>query len=232
MSGNLVHELSDQYRIAPAARFSVVPLGFDLGPFAAADAHKGELRRELGVGQDVPLVGIVGRMVPVKDHATFIEAAAVLAGRRADVQFVFIGGGELEQAVREHLARVGLTKRAHLLGWRRELHRLYPDLDVFALSSVNEGTPVTLIEAMAAGVPVVATSVGGVADVLREGERGELVPARDPLALAAAIERSLSVVARQRANAIRAEVITEYGGERLCRDLERLYDELLQNDAG
>ncbi len=226
LSDGLVDELTGHYRVAPRERFSVVPLGFDLAPFAAAERHRGELRARLGVGEDVRLVGIVGRMVPVKDHATFIAAAAVLAAERHDVEFVFIGGGELEAEVRRDLEARGLIERAHLLGWSRDLQRIYADLDVLALSSVNEGTPVALIEAMASGVPVAATSVGGVPDVLQDGAFGELAPPRDAPALAGAIRRALSADARERAARIRAEVLARYGAERLCGDLSQLYDSL------
>jgi glycosyltransferase involved in cell wall biosynthesis len=222
----LVDELARRYAIADADRFSVVRLGFDLHPFARAAEHAGALRAQLGVGADVRLVGIVGRMVPVKDHATFIAAAAALAARRPDVHFVFVGGGELEERSRRDLEVRGLTARAHLLGWSKELQRIYADLDVVALSSRNEGTPVALIEAMAAGVPVVATNVGGVGDVLARGARGELVPPADPPALADAIERALLPAARARATEIRDEVIAEYGADRLCRDLAALYTAL------
>jgi len=90
---------------------------------------------------------------------------------------------------------------------------------------VNEGTPVALIEAMAAGIPVASTRVGGVADVLRDGARGELAPPGDPAALAAAIERALAQ--KERARRIQPDVLAEYGAERLCRDLADLYDRLL-----
>jgi glycosyltransferase involved in cell wall biosynthesis len=225
-SPRLVDELAGRYRIAPAERFSVVPLGFDLERFAHAEQHRGALRRRLGVGGDVKLVGIVGRMVPVKDHATFVAAAAVLAAQRDDVQFVIVGGGELQAEVEAQVARHGLGARTHLLGWMQGLEEVYADLDVVALSSVNEGTPVTLIEAMAAGVPVAATAVGGVPDVLADGARGELAPAGDAAALAAAMERALAPAARARAARIRGAVLAEYGAERLCADLARLYDEL------
>ncbi|MDB4964868.1 MAG: glycosyltransferase [Myxococcales bacterium] len=222
----LVDELTGRYRIAAADRFRVVPLGFDLAPFTRAADHRGHLRKQLGLGDGVRLVAIVGRMVPVKDHATFIAAAALLAARHDDLQFVFVGGGELEGEVRAQLETRGLTARAHLLGWTRHLDRIYADLDVVALSSVNEGTPVALIEAMAAGVPVAATRVGGVANVLHDGARGELAPPRDPAALAAAIERALAPEARARAARIRAEVTAEFGADRLRRDLAALYDDL------
>jgi glycosyltransferase involved in cell wall biosynthesis len=227
LSDGLVDELASEYRIAVRERFRVVPLGFDLAPFADAKSRRGGLRRELGMGEEIPLVAIVGRMVPVKDHLTFVAAAAELAARRPEVQFVFVGGGEQEEAVRAEVERRGLSSRCHLLGWRQNLEQIYADLDVVALSSLNEGTPVTLVEAMAAGVPVVSTAVGGVPDVLRQGARGELVPTRDPVALAAAIERSLTPAASARASRIRAEVIAEFGETRLCDNLARLYQELL-----
>jgi glycosyltransferase involved in cell wall biosynthesis len=224
-SPRLVDELVDRFAVAARDDFSVVPLGFDLA--AAPARRRGELRSQLGIGDEVRLVAIVGRMVPVKDHATFVAAAAALAARRADVHFLFVGGGELEADVRAAVARSGLSARAHFVGWLRDVAAVYADADVVALSSTNEGTPVALIEAMAAGVPVAATEVGGVRDVLGDGARGELAPPRDPMALADAIERALSATARQRAAAVAAEVIGLHGAERLCRDLDRLYDELL-----
>ncbi len=225
LSLGLVAELAERYQIAPRSRFSVVPLGLPLAPFVAARGKKGAIRNAGQIADGVRLVGIIGRMVPVKDHATFVAAACLLAARRSDVEFVFIGGGELEQEVRRLAAPLG--RRAHFLGWQRELAPLYADLDVVALSSVNEGTPVTLIEAMAAGVPVAATEVGGVADLLDGGRRGELAPAGDPSALAAAIERALTPASALRARIQADEVAELYGQERLCRDLEALYTELL-----
>jgi glycosyltransferase involved in cell wall biosynthesis len=224
-SALLVDELAGRYHVAAASKFAVVPLGFDLAPFAGAERHRGQLRRRLGVHNSAELVAIVGRMVPVKDHATFVAAAALLAARRPRVRFVFVGGGELEAEVRAAVTAAGLDERAHFLGWTQHLEQVYADVDAVALSSVNEGTPVTLIEAMAAGIPVAATAVGGVPDLL--AGRGELAAPRDPVALADAIERALTPAARTRAARIRADVLTAFGQERLCRDLAGLYDALL-----
>jgi glycosyltransferase involved in cell wall biosynthesis len=228
LSAGLVTELSDDLKVAPRERFQIVPLGFDLAPFAACvrTAGGGVLRKRIGVGPDDKLLAIIGRMVPVKGHDTFVAAAAELARKRTDVHFVFIGGGELEDRVREDVANRGLVSRAHFLGWQRDLVPLYADLDAVVLSSINEGTPVALIEAMACGVPVVSTTVGGVPDLLAQGRRGELVPPGDPQALAAGMDRALTPEARARASAIRAEVLQEFGGARLCRDLEHLYLDL------
>jgi glycosyltransferase involved in cell wall biosynthesis len=226
-SQKLVDELSATYRIAGAEKFDVVPLGFDLAPFATCEQHRGQLRQRLGLDGDVKLIAIVGRMVPVKDHATFVAAAALLARRRDDVHFVFVGGGELEDEVRADLARRGIAARAHLLGWSRQLERIYADIDVVALSSVNEGTPVALIEAMASGVPVAATAVGGVPDILDGGARGELARPRDPAALADAIERALAPTARDRARRVRSAVLSQFGAARLCAELATIYEGLL-----
>ena len=227
LSPGLVSELSHDYHLAPPEHFQVMPCGFDLTRLARAQEFQGELRRELGCDDKVRLVGIVGRMTPIKDHATFIAAAALIAKQRPEVEFVFVGGGELEEVIRADLAKRGLTQRAHLLGWRRDLEHIYADLDVLALSSINEGTPVALIEAMAAAVPVASTDVGGVAEVLLQGKRGELAPAGDPLALAQAIERALEPAARARALAIRNDILTEFDNDQRCRNLEALYHKLL-----
>jgi glycosyltransferase involved in cell wall biosynthesis len=225
-SARLADDLASTYKVAPRGRFQVIPLGFDLSPFEQCEIHRGKLRAELGVGPDVKLVAIIGRMVPVKDHATFVAAAEIIAARRPDVHFVFVGRGALEAEIRSDVRRRGLEPRSHFLGWRDDLPVIYADLDVAALSSINEGTPVSIIEAIASGLPVVATEVGGVPDVLRNGARGSLVPPRDPRAMAAAIERAFSPEARSRAKAMRGHM-DEYGADRLCRDLSDLYTDLL-----
>lgn len=227
-SERLADDLANLHRVSTRDRFQVIPLGFDLEPFERCELYRGRLRKELGVAADAKLVGIIGRMVPVKDHATFVAAAQILAERRNDVEFVFVGGGELEPKIRADVAKRGINGRAHFLGWRSDLPAIYADLDVAALSSVNEGTPVSLIEAIASGVPVVATNVGGVPDVLRNGARGVLVPAKDPRALAAGIDQGLSTQARTRAARIRSEM-NEYEAKRLCGDLGELYVDLLRS---
>jgi glycosyltransferase involved in cell wall biosynthesis len=226
-SNRLADELATVFRVHRRDRFGVVPLGFDLERFGRCEEFRGRLRMELGLPASTHIVGIVGRMVPVKAHATFIAAAGLLAKRRDDVHFVFVGGGELEHEIRADVTARGIASRCHFLGWRRDLPVIYADFSAAVLSSLNEGTPVSLIEAMASGVPVVSTDVGGVADVLRNGDRGFLVPPLDPAALAAAIEQALLPEARTRAQTIRALVAEEYGAARLCRDLGDLYLELV-----
>jgi glycosyltransferase involved in cell wall biosynthesis len=170
----------------------------------------------------------VGRLVPVKDHDLFLHAAARLRARPGfrDARFVVVGGGERDAELRRRAVELGLGDCTTFLGWRRDLERIYPDLDCVTLTSRNEGTPVSLIEALVAGRPVVATAVGGVGDVLRGGARGELVASRDPEAFAAGIEGTLR--GRDgRAASERRSVAAEFGIARLRRDIEGLYEELL-----
>ncbi len=127
---------------------------------------RGALRRELGLAPDVPLVGIVGRLSPIKNHYLFLEVAARIAAVRPDVRFLVVGDGELGSAIRARAHRLKLSNRVIFAGWRSDLAQVYGDLDVLVSCSDNEGMPISLIEAMAAGCPVLATNVGGVPDLI------------------------------------------------------------------
>jgi glycosyltransferase involved in cell wall biosynthesis len=217
-----------RYAVAPAARIHVVPLGLDLAPLAGA-LPKGALRGAAGVAAEAPLVGIVGRLVPIKDVGTFLSAAARVGAVRSDVRFAIVGDGE-ERAALEGLAReLGLAEVVHFHGWQRQMGDVYGDLDVVVNCSLNEGTPVALIEALAASRPVVATAVGGTPEVLGGGAYGALVAAGDAEALARAILETLAQPesAARRARAGRHVVLSRYSVERLLDDMDGLYRELL-----
>lgn len=216
--------------IGRAERFDVLPLGLDLDGFLNAEAWRGEFRRELGCTEREILVGIVARLVPIKAHEIFLRAAAAIARRVPSSRFIVVGDGE-RRADLEALARqLELGDRVRFVGWRGDLHRVYADLDVVVLTSRNEGSPVSLIEAMAAARPVVATRVGGVPDLVEDGQHGLLVPADDVEALARAIEDVVSSPDRGRAmgEAGRKRVYPAFTAERLIADLDRLYTELLR----
>jgi glycosyltransferase involved in cell wall biosynthesis len=215
--------------IGRADRFEVVPLGLDLEPFASADRRRGELRHELGLEAGTPLAGIVARLVPIKAHEVLLDAARRLGGRPVPPRVVIAGDGERRAELEAMAATDGLRGRVHFLGWRADLPRIYADLDVVVLCSRNEGSPVALIEAMAAGRPVVATRVGGVPDVVIDGESGLLVPEDDAPALAQAIARVLDdrELARRLGAAGRQRVVERFGAERLVRDIDALYARLL-----
>jgi len=215
-------------RVAPREKIEVIELGLDLDPFLSVSSRSGMLRREIGAAEET-LVGIVGRLVPIKDHRTFLEAAALISRRRPDVRFVIVGDGELRATLETHARELDLAKRVHFVGWKAELAPVYADLDVVVLSSRNEGTPVSLIEAAAAGRPVVATRVGGVPDVIEDGVSGRLVPPGDPASLARAIEELLDAPQQARLFAAegRERVRRRFTRDRLVADVERLYVRLL-----
>jgi glycosyltransferase involved in cell wall biosynthesis len=216
------------YGIGDRRKLVAVPLGLDLQPFLAPTS-RGALRGTLGIADETPLVGIVARLVPIKAHETFLQAAALLVKQRPDVRFAIVGDGERRATLQAEARALGLDGLVHFLGWRRDLPAVYADLDVVCLSSLNEGSPVALIEAMAAGRPVVATAVGGVPEVVRDGISGLLVPPRDPRAMASAVDEVLATPERGRLLGLAARdgVYPKYGVQRLIRDVEALYHELL-----
>jgi glycosyltransferase involved in cell wall biosynthesis len=217
------------YRVANPDKISVIPLGFELQPFLDSANQRGSFRRELGVSNGAPLVGIVGRIFPIKNHRLFLNAAARVAAEEKAARFVVVGDGALRQQMEEHANGLGIADRVIFTGWRRDLPRIYADLDVLVVSSNNEGTPVSAIEAMASGCPVVATRVGGLPDLIEDGETGCLVPQRDADALATAVLRLLRdrATARRIGQAARAKVAERFTTERLVADIERLYTDLL-----
>jgi glycosyltransferase involved in cell wall biosynthesis len=206
----------DQYR--------VIPLGFDLGPFFEVDGHRGELRRRLNLAPDVPLVGVIGRLVPIKDLVTMFEGVA----RLPSVHLAVVGDGELRESLEARIGRMGMSDRVHFTGWITDVASVMSDLDVVGLTSRNEGTPVSLIEAAACGRPVVATRVGGVGMVVDHGVTGFLVPPGDPAAFAAHLERLLAEpeTRRRMGAAGRTRVRERFSQDRLLRDIRGLYAEL------
>ena len=213
--------------IAGAAKIRVIPLGLELEALAG-ELPRGVLRAEAGIAAQAPLVGMVGRLVPIKDVPTFLAAARHVLERRPEVRFALVGDGEERPALEALCGTLGLRDAVHFLGWRRELASVYGDLDIVVNASRNEGTPVALIEALAAARPVVATAVGGTPDLIGHDERGRLVPPGEPLALARAVLETLeeSAAARRRALAGREHVMSLHSSQRLIRDVDALYREL------
>jgi glycosyltransferase involved in cell wall biosynthesis len=215
-------------RIGSDARVHVIPLGLDLERFRAGAARP-TLRQTLGLPGDAPLVGTVGRLVPIKGMDAFIDAAAQIRRSLPAAHFVIVGDGALRAGLERRARDAGLGGQVHFLGWRRDLEELYPDLDLIMLTSLNEGTPVSIIEAMATGRAVVATRVGGVLDVVEDGVTGVLAPPRDPGALAAAAVALLADPERRRrmGEAARSAVSSRYGVSRLAEQMDTLYRGLL-----
>jgi glycosyltransferase involved in cell wall biosynthesis len=224
ISPALKDELANTYHIAPENKFIVVPLGLELAPYAETPRHQGGFRAAFHIPPGAPLVGTVGRIVPIKNHALFLQMADRVRKTAPNAHFVVIGDGEHRAEVETQVDTLGLRDAMTFTGWLQDLKPAYSDMDVLVISSDNEGTPVSIIEALAAGVQVVSTAVGGVPDLLRGGEYGRLVPPGDPDALAAAVVTALDGPEQ---NTARQSIVAAYDITRLTGDLAALYRHLL-----
>jgi glycosyltransferase involved in cell wall biosynthesis len=195
----------------------------------AGDLHD-RVCRELELDVDSKLVGMVARLQPVKGHRFFLEAAARVIRKEPKARFVLVGDGPLKSDIEGQAANLGLQGRLRLLGDRPDAARLAASFDLLVLSSLHEGLPNAVMEAMAAGVPVVATAVGGTKELIADGETGYLVPPADAEALSERIAFALANAADRRrvAEAARRFIGAEFGMERMVGSVEKLYDELMR----
>ena len=225
-------EMAEDRRVAPPERFAVIPLGLNLQPFADTDraAARSQLRAELGIGEDRPVVGIVGRMVPVKNHELLFDALALLKGRMDPApHLIVVGSGEREPALRAYVSDKGLGSVVHWLGWRKDLPRVFPAFDATALTSLDEGTPVSLIESLVSGTPVVSLAVGGVPEILEGGDLGRLVHSASDDEVADALESVMtSPPTAEDAARARRLVLERFSIPRLAGDMESLYEDALK----
>jgi glycosyltransferase involved in cell wall biosynthesis len=172
----------------PSHRVEVIYNGIDMAAFSAGGDRKA-LRRELGLGADDLVLLQVARLDPYKDHATALRTVEIVARVRPEARLVLIGEGSEEAMIRGMVRERGLEPNVRLLGLRTGVARLLPVADLFLLTSITEGIPVTLIEAMASSLPVVGTRVGGMSEVVEEGRTGFLAPSGDESSLAESILR-------------------------------------------
>lgn len=231
------YELSEVFRIAPTHKIRIIPNGFDLTPFTQDTAAKrATFRQQYGLTDDMVGIGLVGRLVPIKNHSLFLQAFAQLkAMSSTPVRAFLIGDGELRPELEALCGQLGLshgpTAAADVVftSWIQDVSGPVAGLDVVALTSLNEGNPVSLVEAQAGGCAVVSTDVGGVRDTVLPGTSGLVVPSQDVAALA----QALHVVAadaelRQRMGAAgRAFALKKFSWQRLVADMDALYTELL-----
>ncbi|MBV9465801.1 MAG: glycosyltransferase family 4 protein [Solirubrobacterales bacterium] len=216
--------------VAPAEQFEVVPLGFDLSPFTvtgeARARARASLRDELGIPTDAHVISLVARLVPIKRVDRFLRIAAALR-ELPRVRFLIVGDGELREQLQASPEAHELAEKLVWTGFRADMPAVCFASDVVALTSDNEGTPVSLIEAQAAGVPVVSTEVGGTASVVTDGESGFLVARGDEAAFASVLRRlhSDASLAAELGRAGEARARERFGLERLVADIDRLYRE-------
>lgn len=219
--------------IADRERFAVIRLGFDLSPFLVSEpqrSHRGtKVREELGIPRDAQLVTLIARLVPIKRVDRFLRIALSISRERPDVRFLIVGDGELRESLTASGEARALEGRLHWAGFRLDIPDVCFASDVVALTSDNEGTPVSLIEALAAGTPVVSTHVGGVATVVVPHNTGLLVPAADERAFAQAVIQLLDdhALRTQLASQGQRHALQAFSVERLVKDIDVLYRKLL-----
>ncbi|MEW6009460.1 MAG: glycosyltransferase family 4 protein [Candidatus Omnitrophota bacterium] len=211
-----------EFKIAKKEKIIVIPLGLELEKLLALpynDSFNSKIR-----------VGIIGRLTPVKNHMMFFKAIKQLseAGLSNEAKFMIIGDGELREKLEDTAKELGIYKQTEFTGWQKDALNLYSKLDIVALTSFNEGTPVSLIEAMAAARPVIATNVGGVKDIVND-ERGFLVASGDVSGFAKTLKILIedSKLRQAKGQAGRNFVRDLFTKERLIKDMETLYKSII-----
>jgi len=215
--------------VAPRERFSVVRLGIELEPRVHFEGDPAEVRRRHGIPEGKFVVGWFGRMTAVKRTDDLLTMLAGVRERGIDALLLLVGDGDDRERLEQRAHDLGLARSCLFLGYQEDVAPWYAICDAVVLTSASEGTPVTIIEALAAGRPVVATKVGGVPDVVDEGETGFLVRPHDTHALAERLEILAGDPVRRRAmgDLGRARMLERYAVERLVEDVDALYRELL-----
>jgi len=221
-------DLVERFAVAPARKVVVIPLGLDLCRMSGAVPSE-SARSALGVPSGAFTVGYAGRLVPIKNVPLLLDAFAAVRRVIPDARLLVAGDGPLRSDLLDRTRALGLSESVRLLGWVEELAPLFGACDVVALTSDNEGTPVALIEAMAAGRAVVSTRAGGVPDVVRDGVTGCLVDRGDAAGFSRALLRLAAdpALACRLGQAARADVVPRFGIDRLVTDIDALYRRVL-----
>lgn len=228
-------QITAQHRIVPDWKTHVIPLGFDLSRFSTSqDSKRQTFRTNFGIQDNELAIGIIGRLTAIKQHELFLDAFARVAKTHERVKAFVIGDGERMhelQAMWKTLAtQSGIDEdRLTFTSWIKSIDVALAGLDIVAMTSINEGTPVSLIEAQAASRPVVTTEVGGVADCVEDGRTGLIVRSHDAEDFAQALNR-LIIRPDERAAMGRlghAHVVERYSYHRLVKDMDELYRQLL-----
>ena len=227
-------EVVEDFKIVPPKKCVVIKLGFELNKFLQSSQHRGILRKKINVDNDTVLVGIVGRLAPIKNHEMFFNVASELLKDSGipKLKFVVIGDGERAEHLKNYVTKKGLENAVIFCSWIKNIEKAYADLDIVALTSLNEGTPVSLIEAMASGRPVISTDVGGVRDIVRDGYNGLLTKSENVKEFSDKL-KSLIMDREKRmklgANG-RIFASSTYNKERLVSDVKSLYESYFPQD--
>jgi len=239
-------ELSGDFKIASPDKFRVIPLGLDLDNFTIdQEIKRHKFRTEFGLDEDTVAIGIIGRLVPIKNHSLFLRGLKhVLNNTSVKVKAFIVGDGESRAAIEQLANELDIKFSKHtdaehlhpliLTSWRTDIDTICAGVDIIALTSLNEGTPVSLIEAQAAGKPIVSTRVGGIADVVMENKTALLSDITDEKAFSNNLLQLVNDTSLRNkfSNAGRDYVISHFSYHRLVKDMGSLYQDLLEKKNG
>lgn len=235
------HELANVYHICEEEKIKKIPLGLDLDKFNIHQNEKrAEFRKAFSLNEDDICIGIIGRVVPVKNHSLFVAAAKLVLDKTdKPVKFIIIGDGDMRPQTEQEFAAAGIDytyypdepreATAVCVSWQTDMDVVLSGLDIVALTSHNEGTPVSLIEASAAGKPVVSTDVGGVQDVVTDNQTGYITEPNDAEAFAEALLQLIDNPEKRDyfGQLGRTFAQTNYSYQRLVKDMSEYYYEQL-----
>lgn len=243
ISDQQFREINKTFSIGKAEKFRIIPLGIDLQPFENNSDEREALREELGISQNDIAVGFVGRLTEIKNIPmllrSFKKAIDIGANCEQDLKLVIVGDGHLRPMLEDLSKELGIEDKVAFAGNRTDVAKVYAALDIVALTSLNEGTPLSLIEAMASGKPIVSTAVGGVVDLVAGEtfeasdvavlERGVLVGSEDEVSMSQAINMLSADAELRRRLGVAGKNFVEnkYSKERLISDIKALYQELI-----
>jgi glycosyltransferase involved in cell wall biosynthesis len=239
VSENLKKELVEKFKIAPEDKVSVIELGFELDELFKLPAV-----REGFIPSPVINIGIIGRLAPIKNHKMVLDVARTIifferkkqaihvspVEKDIRVKIVVIGDGEMRDELGRYAQELGIESFVEFRGWIKDLKAIYEGLDIVVLTSLNEGTPVSLIEAMAAGKPIVATNVGGVKDIVKDGVSGYLVESGNLEEFSNRLVKLIKDPEKRRGFGRNGRDIVKlrFSKERLIKDTEKLYNTILR----
>lgn len=218
------------YKTCPEEKIAVIHSGIELEKFQELPrAEKIKIKKEIGLPEDSFVVGTVGRLVPVKGPEYLIKASQYLLPEHPNTSFLFAGDGPLKEALYKKAKKTGGEKNILFLGWRDDIARVLAVFDVFCLSSLNEGMGRVLVEAMALGIPIVASDVGGIPDLVIHGKNGFLVPPKNPEELA----KHIQILIQNKDQRIKMgqagkKMSQKFSHETMVKNISELYEEVLK----
>jgi len=223
-------DICSTYKITSEKEVSVIPLGFELNKMEPLNNYHGFFRKQFSIPDDVPVIGIVGRLTGIKNHDLFVEIANLLLQQNNQIHFLIVGDGEMRAELETKVATLGIVKNVHFTGWITETAKMYADIDIMMLTSKNEGTPVTVIEAMYYNIPVISSNVGGLSDLIDNGKTGYLINsliAGDYIPIILKLLRS-EQERKSIGEAGHIFITDHFNIDRLITDMDNLYMKLLK----